>query len=152
KSTNHHPIFCILPPHILMSIAKNATTPEQRSAAVDALSMDHTIRNERQTAALMGRLQVEDLSSVSLDATGQPQDHRTIYDCSQSTSLPGKLVRSEGQGAVADDSANRAYDGLGATFDFYLNNLQRNSIDNKGLPLVASVHYGAKYDNAFWNG
>jgi len=152
KSTNRHSIFCILPPHILINIAKNAATAEQRAAAVDALSVDHTIRNERQTAALMGRLQVEDLSSVSLDATGQPQDHRTIYNCGHSTSLPGKLVRSEGQGPVADQSVDRAYEGLGATFDFYLNNLQRNSIDNKGLPLVASVHYDSKYDNAFWNG
>lgn len=152
KSTNRHSIFCILPPHVLINIAKNAATAEQRGAAVDALSVDHTIRNERQTAALMGRLQVEDLSSVSLDATGQPQDHRTINDCGHSTSLPGKFVRSEGQGPVADQSVDRAYDGLGATFDFYLNNLQRNSIDNKGLPLVASIHYGSKYDNAFWNG
>jgi Zn-dependent metalloprotease len=152
KPTNRHSIFCILPPHILINIAKNAETAEQRAAAVDALSVDHTIRNERQTAALMGRLQVEDLSSVSLDAAGQPQNHRTIYDCSHSTSLPGRLVRGEGQDSVADESVNRAYDGLGATFDFYLNNLQRNSIDNKGLPLVASVHYGSKYNNAFWNG
>src|SRR5262249_15250854 len=28
----------------------------------------------------------------------------------------------------------------------------RNSIDNRGLRLNASVHYGADYDNAFWDG
>jgi hypothetical protein len=32
-----HSIFCILPPHILIAIAKNAATPEQRASAVDAL-------------------------------------------------------------------------------------------------------------------
>ena len=28
----------------------------------------------------------------------------------------------------------------------------RNSIDDEGLPLDATVHYGRRYDNAFWNG
>ena len=51
-----------------------------------------------------------------------------------------------------DVSVNEAYDGLGDTFDFYLEIYMRNSIDNAGLPLDASVHFGTKYDNAFWNG
>src|SRR6185437_13237179 len=29
---------------------------------------------------------------------------------------------------------------------------RRNSLDDKGLPLVATVHFGRGYDNAFWNG
>src|SRR5262249_51199346 len=65
---------------------------------------------------------------------------------------PGNLARAEGQEAVGDESVNEAYDGLGATFDFYLTAYQRNSIDDHGLPLVASVHYDQNYDNAFWNG
>jgi Zn-dependent metalloprotease len=47
---------------------------------------------------------------------------------------------------------NEAYDGLGATFDFYWTVYHRNSIDDEGLPLNATVHYGTRYDNAFWNG
>jgi Zn-dependent metalloprotease len=47
---------------------------------------------------------------------------------------------------------NQAYDGLGHTFDFYLDVYHRNSIDNAGLPLKAIVHYGTDYDNAFWDG
>ena len=47
---------------------------------------------------------------------------------------------------------NEAYDGLGHTFDFYLEIYQRNSIDGDGLPLNATVHYGRDYDNAFWDG
>jgi len=38
-----HSIFCILPPHILIAIAKNAATPGQRAAAVDAVRDDATI-------------------------------------------------------------------------------------------------------------
>jgi Zn-dependent metalloprotease len=47
---------------------------------------------------------------------------------------------------------NEAYDGLGDTFDFYFDVYKRNSIDNAGLHLNATVHYGKNYDNAFWNG
>jgi Zn-dependent metalloprotease len=66
--------------------------------------------------------------------------------------LPGKLVRREGDPKSRDVAVNEAYDGSGATYDFYKNVFNRNSIDDKGMRLDSSVHYGKKYDNAFWNG
>jgi len=66
--------------------------------------------------------------------------------------LPGRLVRAEGAAAGRDVDVNEAYDGLGATFDFFADVYDRNSIDDEGLHLDASVHYGRRYDNAFWNG
>ena len=33
----------------------------------------------------------------------------------------------------------------------YWNVFSRNSIDNAGLDLKATTHYGVKYNNAFWN-
>ena len=47
---------------------------------------------------------------------------------------------------------DEAYDGLGDTYDFYQVMLQRNSIDDRGMPLNGTVHYGRKMDNAFWDG
>src|SRR5215467_5162358 len=93
-----HSIFCILPPHVLKNIAKNGT-PEQRDAALNALSVDHSIRTDRLTYTLMGGLQVPHASGVT---AGTPQKQRTIYDDKHSENLPGSLVRSEGQAAVAD--------------------------------------------------
>ena len=57
-----------------------------------------------------------------------------------------------GKAPTSDDSVNRAYDGLGATWQLYWSAFQRNSLDAKGLELVASVHYEEQYDNAFWDG
>ncbi len=54
--------------------------------------------------------------------------------------------------STGDVAIDEAYDGLGHTFDFFWENFQRNSIDDEGLPLNATVHYGKKYNNAFWNG
>ena len=47
---------------------------------------------------------------------------------------------------------NEAYDGADSVYDFYRGVLGRDSIDGKGLELVSSVHYGVRFDNAFWNG
>jgi Zn-dependent metalloprotease len=77
---------------------------------------------------------------------------RTVYDAQHQETLPGVPLRSEGAPPLADAEANEAYDGLGATFDFFADVYDRNSIDDEGLHLDATVHYGRRYDNAFWNG
>jgi Zn-dependent metalloprotease len=77
---------------------------------------------------------------------------RTVYDAQHQETLPGVPLRSEGAPPLADVEANEAYDGLGATFDFFADVYDRNSIDDEGLHLDATVHYGRRYDNAFWNG
>ena len=53
---------------------------------------------------------------------------------------------------VKDVAVNEAYDGLGATYDFFSKAYGRDSIDDAGLALDASVHFGKDYDNAFWDG
>ena len=47
---------------------------------------------------------------------------------------------------------NEAYDGSGKTYNFFMNVFKRNSIDDRGLRLDSTVHYGRKYMNAFWDG
>jgi Zn-dependent metalloprotease len=84
--------------------------------------------------------------------TTEPAPDRTVYDAEQGTDLPGTQVRDEGQAAVSDESVNEAYDGLGDTWTLYWTSYQRNSLDNEGLPLIASVHYEKDFDNAFWDG
>lgn len=143
---HHNSIFCILPPHVLTEIAKNGS-PEQRHAALNVLDVDATLRTNRLTFNFLGGPLGRQVITGLV-----PQKQRTIYDSGHTQILPGKAVRSEGEAPVGDPSADEAYDGLGDTFDFYLNAYQRNSIDNNGSPLDASVHFGNRYDNAFWNG
>jgi Zn-dependent metalloprotease len=84
---------------------------------------------------------------------GSPSKQRTIYTANHTQRLPGTEVRSEGDDPVlGDDAVNEAYDYLGATFDFYYEAYDRNSIDDAGLPLEGTVHFGVNYDNAFWDG
>lgn len=145
---NHrHSIFCILPPHVLRNIARNGNK-EEREAALNTLGLDGSIRTARLTYSLSGGLKVPHPEA----AAAPPQEKRSVYDAKHLQALPGKLARAEGQGSTSDLAVNQAYDGLGDTFNFYLKAYSRNSIDNAGMPLVASVHYAKNYDNAFWNG
>ena len=144
-----HSIFCILPPHILVEIAKNGSAQE-RGRALDTLSADVSIRQFRATVAT-ARALTPVRTSAAMPGT-RPVMQRTIYSANYQEALPGEPVRLEGSKGGDDLAVNEAYDGLGATFNFFLDEFQRNSIDGLGMPLNATVHFGRDYDNAFWNG
>lgn len=147
KHAHRHSIFCFMPPHVFDQIARNGNA-EQRGWALDALQMDHTMRNTR-SFGLQAPAPAPMMTMADPEA-GTPQ--RTIYSVGNTMNLPGTLQRSEGQAATDDIAVNEAYDGLGATYDFYWQIFSRNSIDDQGLPLKAIVHFGQRFNNAFWDG
>lgn len=78
--------------------------------------------------------------------------NRATYNLNHSTTLPGALVRSEGQGPSGEVDVDFAHDFAGDTYDCYQALFERDSFDNAGAQLIGSVHYGTNYVNAFWNG
>ncbi|GCF06510.1 M4 family metallopeptidase [Dictyobacter arantiisoli] len=138
----------ILPPHMLTALAQHGS-PEQRAIALHMLGHDHSIRTVRMVQGL--QVNHHHLSvQASINAEGAL--HRVIYDDHGTMDLPGECVRVEGQHAIGDVAANEAYDALGWTHALYLQVYGRNSINDAGQPLDASVHYGTQYNNAFWDG
>jgi len=138
------PIVCILPPHILKRLAQLTDRKWKRMAewAWQTLVISEQFRGTRQAIGAI----------ATAVATPTGAKRRTVYDARNTSTLPGKLVRSEGQPAVRDPAVNEAYDGAGATYDLYATEYNRNSIDDRGLRLDSTVHYSRKYDNAFWDG
>jgi hypothetical protein len=134
---------CIVPPYVLESIVRNGS-PRQRAAAQRTLLATERFRFARLAPRAPG--------TPAGAAVAAPRKHRLVYDAGNATDLPGVLVRSEGDGATGDPSVDEAYEGLGSTFDLYWDSYQRNSIDNAGQDLIATVHYGEQYNNAFWDG
>jgi len=151
---HRHSIFCILPPHVLRDIAQTGTE-EQRQAALDTLAADSTFRTLR-AIRLAAPVATAAPSTVSLSAevgTGEAKQlQRTMFDCHNTGRLPGDPVRAEGGPATNEPAVDEAYEGLGATYDFYWETLRRNSIDDQGMPLNGHVHYRNRYNNAFWDG
>lgn len=82
----------------------------------------------------------------------QTARNRKTYTAGNKTTLPGTLVRSEGQAAVSDAVLNAAHDNAGITYDFYFNNFGRDSYNGAGATLTSSVHYSNSYVNAYWDG
>jgi len=82
---------------------------------------------------------------------------RLIYDANNTAADPGTLKRSEGQGPSGVLDVDTAYDYYGDTYDFYFDEHSRDSIDDAGYTLSATVRYcpspvECPFANAFWNG
>jgi vibriolysin len=82
----------------------------------------------------------------------QTSRNRKTYTAKNRTTLPGTLLRSEGQAPVSDAVANAAHDNAGFTYDFYFSKFGRDSYDGAGGTLTSSVHYSRNYVNAYWDG
>jgi Zn-dependent metalloprotease len=145
---DHNPLHCILPPGVLRRLADSGAD-EVRQAALSTLALDTQFRLARaEAAARRGGRGAQPVTFARIGGTPQ----RTVYDQGhKEAQVPGKVARAEAQDPVSDASINQAYDGLGATYDYYWSTYQRDSIDGQGLPLLGLVHYGSDYDNAFWD-
>ncbi len=141
-STGMDPVLCILPPHMLREIAERGSLA-QRESALRTLQASQQLRSQRQLLA-----EVVELFAPTPGVGKQ----RAVHDAENGTDLPGRLVRSEGDPATGDEAVDEAYEGSGATYDLFSDEYQRDSIDDKGMRMDSTVHYGKGYDNAFWNG
>ena len=141
-----HPLLCIIPPYMLEHMAESSNA-KVRKVAMDAIDASADARATRRVMREMPAMAV-------MAAPSAAKKHRLVYDAQNKgmSTLPGKLVRSEGQAAVADPAVNEAYTHSGTTYDFYLKRFARKSLDGKGMTLVSSVHLSKNLNNAFWNG
>jgi Zn-dependent metalloprotease len=141
-ATHTHSCTCfIISSKMLRKLAEQAPTDAERHCLLDQAEVSAHLRGQRSVT----RSTVQGVATVG-------DKHRSVYDAGNKSVLPGKLVREEGSAASKDIAVDQAYDGAGATYDFYREILQRNSIDGKGMRLDSTVHYQNRFNNAFWNG
>ncbi len=161
------PVCHILPPYLLTQLAQ-AEGDRLAETVQRTITLDRRMRERRAVFTERGTAEDHRLLPGAITPTrelraprhkptpraAQPDAAvaREIHDARHGTTLPGTLVRAEGAPATKDVSATEAYDGLGATWDLLHSAYGRDSLDGKGLLLVASVHYDQDYDNAFWDG
>ncbi|NNM48034.1 protealysin inhibitor emfourin [Knoellia koreensis] len=147
RSSGHR--CSIVPPYLLEAMAGGEGDVAQ--IARRTLQVDATHRQRR-----AGRPTATPEPGGAATPKPQADDgsgpQRVISDAGGTETLPGTKVRGEGDPVTGDEAADEAYDGLGATWQLYATAYGRDSLDDKGLPLLATVHYGRNYDNAFWDG
>jgi Zn-dependent metalloprotease len=86
------------------------------------------------------------------EAVQGPQKSRRVYNAKNKRQTPGTLVMDEHSRRGGDIEVNESFDGAGLVYDFYYIVNGRSSIDGKGKRLDSIVHYGVRFDNAFWDG
>lgn len=129
----------IVPPYLLRQIAGLEDDRFREAALAAQLALAE--RPSRATS-----------HATALPEEGDQPVQRWVHDAGGNTTLPGRIARAEGQPPSGDIAVDEAYDGFGATDALYREVYGRSSVDDAGLPLIGTVHYGKAYDNAFWDG
>jgi Zn-dependent metalloprotease len=142
----------IAPPSVLVRIAEEGA-PEQRDAALRTLATSVALRAQRATVGSAMRALNVGPAELAFLAPSQ-RTEITVHDVHNGGDfdLPGDRARGKGDPESNDPVVNEAYDGAELTYDFFRNVFDRDSIDDAGLEIVSSVHYGRDYDNAAWTG
>jgi len=143
----------IVPPAVLRRLAEDESIPaESRQAMRECVAVEEAWRGLRnaQTEAIQTTLLASGITSLQVAGVLASVPAVTVYDCKNTRSLPGTPVPNPGRSA--DITAKRAYGTTRGVVDFYRQCFGRNSVDDAGMTLMSSIHYGVRYDNAFWNG
>jgi Zn-dependent metalloprotease len=143
--THQRSVCFFVPPHVQAALAENT-----EGSAADAIQQDLAeAARDRRSAAITKTAPETDLT-LAPPATGTSR--REVYDSGNSTNQRVKLVRPEGSPETKDPEVINAYDSAGTVRSYFKQVLNRDSIDNRALDLVLNVHYGNKFNNAFWDG
>jgi Zn-dependent metalloprotease len=148
KRTIPHYVCGVIPYHILTRLAGQTDDPTDEASANARATLEHMreLATGQAMTSLIGRRAAE------AAAIHPPRKRRNVYDAQHRFGLPGKLVLSQHTPRGTDVEVAEAYDGSGATYDFFAKVFRRNSIDGRGMRLDSSVHYGTRFENALWNG
>lgn len=141
----------IAPPSLLLRVAEVGSA-EAREAALRTLQLSESLRGRRLAVGAALRARAAGQIARPPDVVGRAAN--TVFDVGggEEEALPGRRVRGDGDPRSGDTAVDEAFDGATTTAAFYRELFERDSIDDRGLDLVSSVHFGQRYDNAFWTG
>ena len=141
----------IAPPSLLLRVAEVGSA-EERQAALRTLQLSESLRSRRLEIGAWLRARAAGQTALPPDVVGRAAN--TVFDAAggEEESLPGRRVRGDDDPPSDDTAVEEAFDGAATTAAFYRELFERDSIDGRGLDLVSSVHFGRRYDNAFWTG
>ena len=131
-----------VPPYLLERIA--ASDPTVAEHCRSTLAVDQAFRAAR-----------EGEPTTTATPTGTPTASGAawvVHTAANGATLPGSVVRTDGDPAAGDAAVDEAAAGITATLALYRDVFARASYDGQGAEVVLTVHYEQNYDNAFWNG
>lgn len=149
RCNRRNPVQCIVPPYMQEKIGDAEDVKDDEMA--DAMRRDYLFRSDRNFFKLATPEVRNVLSIFPESITVKPIVE--IYNAGKTKrEVPGKLMCTSAKPATKDADAKRTLEGGISTWKFYYELFKRNSIDNAGMKIRQSIHYGKTYGNAFWNG
>jgi Zn-dependent metalloprotease len=130
-----------VPPYLLQRIALRAGTRHASASGRETLQVDDRLRARRESPP--GYMAAPPLPGTKT---------RVVHTANNTESLPGEVVRSDGDPPVGDLAVDEAFDSSGQVLEMFDTQFGRQSIDGRGGTVSITVHYGRDYDNAFWDG
>src|SRR5215207_6302266 len=130
-----------VPPYLLQRVALWAGTRHASDSGKETLQVDDRLRAQRQSPA-------GEMAAPRLPGSKK----RVVHSANNTKTLPGEVVRSNGDPSVGDPGVDEAFDASGQVWDMFESQFGRQSIDGRGSTVSITVHYERDYDNAFWDG
>jgi Zn-dependent metalloprotease len=139
---------CIVPQDVLLRFAndKKLSAP-LRKASADSARVSKALRKLRVEAAELTAV-TSSIEQQFLTLAAAPKI--TVYDCRNTQTLPGAPLAAPKNSK--DATAKRSFVETSAVAAFYKQAFGRNSIDDAGMTMMSSIHFGKSYNNAMWNG
>lgn len=134
-----------VPPYLLERVAATHRDDAVSECCRSTLALDEALRAQRAELAPTP----EPVPSGPTIPLAAPF---AVHSAGNGTRLPGDLVRPAGAPPVGDAAVDEAYFGIEAALTLLREAFGRASYDDHGAQVVATVHFGSGYDNAFWNG
>lgn len=132
-----------VPPYLLARLADaDVGSRAQASRFARCLVVDDVLRRRR-AATVPG-------DRPPASAVAQPP--WTVHSADGGTDLPGRVARRAGDPATGDAAVDEAATGVDGALALFAEVYGRRSYDDRGAPVVVTVHYGDRYANAFWDG
>ena len=135
-----------VPPYLL----RHLTAEDHPSVAAAEDPSGHTLRID--AGFRERREQASAQPPAPASAAAQDTDRWVIHSAGNEETLPGTVVRAEGDPASGDETVDEAYVWSQQVWDLYEQQFGRVSFDGAGSTVTVTVHYGQDYDNAFWDG
>ena len=130
-----------IPPYLVRRLATSDSQADLSREGEQTLRLDEGLRARRDMPP-----RTITRPAAAGDAT------RVVHDAHNREELPGDEVRRDGDPATGDVAVDEAFASSGQAWDLFAEEFNRRSVDGNGTGLSVTVHYGEKYDNAFWDG
>lgn len=147
-----NPVNCIIPPYMLTKLMESGNK-KLADIAVRSNFRSFRYRNDR---IFFQKASPQEKLILGLIGTQPGKDimQMEVYDCRQKTDLIGAtlLWDSKNNQKINSVACKNVIRGGKASWDFYWQLFDRNSIDNKGMLIRQYIHYDKGMDNAYWDG